>query len=390
MELKNIISSQSMVTIGIVLFLSLASQAFAAKPYGLQSDGRGIALTQESLRPFRVGVLRFNEKIDTKKPLASADFSGWVNVGDLLIGAINSDWLGAFSIIDKKPQWWLKITEALTIPPMVTGGWVIIASKDGKLTKVEAQSGKKVWELQLDTAPLRSPTKYGNDLIVATASQTVYNIDFQKGTSRWVFDTPFPKNLIVNSLAPPVVHERSIYLGSNDGEVISIDADSGRQNWKYEPSVTKSRFKDFVGKMIVNNGRLIFTRYDGLLGAMNIRGSQRSMAWTQQLTDIATSTTRSGILYVGCVNGDVYAFQMSDGRRLWRSVIGASVSYIRAGESMLYVASTEGRIVGLSAKDGEMKWHDDLQNAIMSPPVYIRGDLFFATGFKNLYGYKIK
>jgi outer membrane protein assembly factor BamB len=263
---------------------------------------------------------------------------------------------------------------------------------DGTLAKYEAQTGQKLWEIQLESALLRMPISQGNDLIAFTSGQTLYSVGFQDGKVNWLTATEYPKNLIVRSLAAPVIYEGNIFLGVNSGEIIVFDANTGAQGKKIDVGISSGRFRDFTGSMLAISGKLYYSRYDGLMGSYDVSssGKESGEVWQQQITDIATSAVRNGIFYIGCVNGDVYAYRLTDGKRLWRTATGSSVRQLTVGEHQIYLGSATGRIVAMNIKDGDILWHDHLRNAITSPPVYINGDLFFSTGYKNLYGYKLQ
>jgi len=44
----------------------------------------------------------------------------------------------------------------------------------------------------------------------------------------------------------------------------------------------------------------------------------------------------------------------------------------------------------LAAADGTIQWHDDLGGDIASIPILSEDSIYFATGLKNIYGYKLR
>jgi outer membrane protein assembly factor BamB len=93
---------------------------------------------------------------------------------------------------------------------------------------------------------------------------------------------------------------------------------------------------------------------------------------------------------VGGINGDVYAYDADSGRRVWRAVTGSAVASITAGESSLFVASTDGFVTCLDVSSGEILWHDKIGGTLASPPVLFEDSIYFTTGYKTVYAYKIK
>ena len=141
--------------------------------------------------------------------------------------------------------------------------------------------------------------------------------------------------------------------------------------------------------MVVRGGKLILTRYDGLLAALDLAGSVRSVVWQDQLPAIATSLFHNGRIYVGGVNGDIYAYDVEGGRRIFRTATDAAVMSMTASENVLYVGGANGRVTALDAAAGQIIWHDKLGSPLASTPVIYENVIYFMTGLKSVYGYRL-
>jgi outer membrane protein assembly factor BamB len=297
--------------------------------------------------------------------------------------------VGAFSVKDGTPRWWLKAPAELTAPPVVFGSWVVLGFRDGSLYKVEVLTGKIVWKASLDSFASRSFTLSGSTLLVVTAGQYLHSIDYQSGESQWLFDGGFPAGLAVRSKTAPLVYNNTVYYGISSGELLAVDLASGKLNWRYNPEYSDARFKDVVGEMVIINNRLIFSRNDGLVGAVALGTKQQRLVWSHRFPSVAASVFRGGRYFVGLVNGDMIAMQVSDGNRLWRTITGKGISTIKAGERVLYVAGMKGRISAIESANGNIKWTDDLGGLVAAESFYIGSKIYFATGAHNIYGYKL-
>jgi outer membrane protein assembly factor BamB len=142
--------------------------------------------------------------------------------------------------------------------------------------------------------------------------------------------------------------------------------------------------------MVVRNNKLLITRYDGLVAAIDLNSAVRNVSWQEQFPGLTTSAFRGNRLYVGGLNGDVHALDADTGRRVFRAVTGAAVTSITAGETALFVAGHKGRISALDAANGNLLWHDAVGGALASPPVLFEDGIYFASGAKTLYGYKLR
>jgi outer membrane protein assembly factor BamB len=278
-------------------------------------------------RPFQLGFWSLNPKLDRQKPLAALDPAGFTINSGVLVGAFGDEWIGGMPLATKRVQWWIDAKSTLTAPPGSFGGSVVLGFRDGKLTRVDAVSGKRFWTSDLDSFTERPLLLNGTTLYVVTAAQVLYAIDFQTGKTLWVYDGGFPDGLSIRAAAKPVAFDNKVIFGTASGELIAVTAETGKLAWRFNPAYTTARFHDYVGEMVVRSGKLIVARYDGLVAAIDLAGSQRNILWQEKLPGITASAYRGDKYFVGALNGDVYALDPDNaGRRIWRQMTGTSVT----------------------------------------------------------------
>jgi outer membrane protein assembly factor BamB len=337
-----------------------------------------------------VSFTALNKEYDRQKPLAMIDTAGFVANSGVMIGAVDPDWVIGLSMATERPLWFLDGKPGLTAPPGSFGSAVVLGLRDGKIVKVDALTGKKMWTASLDSFTERPFLLNGTTLFVLTAAQVLYALDFQTGKTLWLHDGGFPDGLTIRGGARPIVHDNKVIFGVTSGELLAVSLDSGKLVWRYNPAYNDARFHDVVGDMVVRNDKLLITRYDGLVAAIDLASSVRSVAWQEQLPSITTSAFRGGRYYIGGLNGDIYAMDPDTGRRVWRTVTGAAVNTITPGETTLFVGGAEGRITALDAATGEARWYDRLAGSVASAPVLVDDAIYFTTGQKSVYGYKVR
>jgi outer membrane protein assembly factor BamB len=223
-----------------------------------------------------------------------------------------------------------------------------------------------------------------------TAAQVVYAIDFQSGKTLWLYDAGFPDGLTVQGGAKPIIYDNKVVFGIASGELLAVNAATGKLVWRYNPAYTDSRFHDVVGEIVMVKTSLLVSRYDGFVAAIDLGSNERRVIWQETLPGITTSSYRNNRFYVAAQNGDVYSFDAQSGKKLWRQVTGVPLSTLTVGETTLFVTGNNGEVFALETASGDVRWHDDLGGEILSQPVLDENKLYIATGIKSIYSYQPK
>ena len=356
--------------------------------FPMMAHAADVAETIKPVRPFRLGVYRMNPDLDGQKPLAYADSSGYVLMGDTLIGSYDKHFISAWNFKNHKRTWWIAIDGELTAPPLLVENTVFAVTHGGTLLAINASNGEKIWSASLEAHSERPLTIANGKLYVVTAGQVAYAFDAASGKRLWLFDAGFPDLLTVRKPPAGLVHDGRFIFGIANGELVAVNIADGKLLWRYNPLFVEARFHDTVGEMTITGGKLLMTRYDGFTGLVDLAGDRKT-TWQEHLTSVSTSAFRSGRHYVGLVAGDVIAYDAASGRSIWRTQTGVTPSFIVTGETVTYAVGAAGRVTALDNTTGTILWADDLGGDIASPPIVGDDRMYISTGLRNIYGYKI-
>lgn len=380
----------------LIAFLLYIPSAFADKGYNLKHESVSARLypleDKKQFKPFRADFIKLSPILDNQKPLASIDYAGWIFSSGLLIGSLNESEIVGVSLAKQQVEWKINIAGGLTVPPAGFGSWIFFATRSGYVYKINALSGEVLWRSRLDSFVNRPIVKAGSSLLLITSSQTLYHLDSETGQMLWAFDTSFNDTLTLRGQAAPLIVNNVVYFGIASGEIIAVNIGSGKQIWRINPNHSSAEFKDIMGELTYYDGKLIFARYDGTIGTLVTNDPHNTLyLWEdgKQVSNITCSAFRSGKFYVGTTNGHVLAYFPNTGKLLWDTHLGVSISNLTVGEQQLYTAGSSGFVTALDINSGNLHWYDELGSNITSPPIYKDKEIYFATGNKNLYGYKI-
>ena len=166
----------------------------------------------------------------------------------------------------------------------------------------------------------------------------------------------------------------NFYVGTTDFNVYSFNQDGG-QNW-----VTALNGPVGGGVAVASNTYYVAS-YTGTLYSL-CEGND-CINWSVALPDKINSTPvalDSGRVYVGCDDGNLYAFE--GGTELWSFATADEVrsSPVVDGNGVVYFASNDGYAYAVN-DNGEKKWEFDLEGDIEGRPLLVEEEtaIYFAS-----------
>ena len=155
------------------------------------------------------------------------------------------------------------------IQPIVADRKVFIGTMRGILHAIDNATGEEIWAFKTLGAILHTCAVAGDKVFFGNAEGKVYAVDVTGGQIIWSVQTGAA---VWNS---PVIHQGLVLFGGRDGRIYAVDADEGRIKWAVQ-----------------TGGPLLSSP------AVDVKAER---------------------VYIGSEDMHVYAFGLTDGRRLWRS-----------------------------------------------------------------------
>jgi outer membrane protein assembly factor BamB len=225
---------------------------------------------------------------------------------------------------------------------------------------------------------------------------------------KWKFPTG---NRIVSS---PVMDNKKVYFGSDDGNVYAVDAKSGHEIWR------RTTRGPVPSTPAVAAGIVYFISYDGNFYALNAetgalkwkfatggerrfeaKGLHGMQPKNQTIADpfdiyLSSPVVADGMVYFGSGDGYLYALDAATGDLRWKfktgDVVHASPAYVNG---VVFVGSWDSYFYAVDAKTGKEKWRfhggeDPLihnQVGFQSSPAVIDGTVY--TGCRDAQVYAL-
>ncbi|MDR0769909.1 MAG: outer membrane protein assembly factor BamB [Burkholderiales bacterium] len=267
---------------------------------------------------------------------------------------------------------------ALGFAPAIAGNAVYVASRKGRMTGLDIDTGQTLWRIDADTPISAGPGADGTMIAVGTPTGEVLAFD-TSGKSLW--RTKVSSEVI----APPVVADGLVVVQTADNRVHGLNGSDGTAKWMLQRNAPPLIVRNTQGA-VTSRGGLFFGTAGGRLIAVDLASG--NVAWdvaaaipkgATELERIADVTSRplveEGQVCATAFQGRIACFEIMQGTLLWTRDI-PSYSGIAADETQFYVSDDKGVVHALDKQTGASVWKNDLLNGRWpSGPQFVGHDI---------------
>ena len=180
---------------------------------------------------------------------------------------------------------------------------------------------------------------------------------------------------------PPVIADGRLFLGTNGGRFLAVEAATGRIAWERRfgrciaASPAVSHGVVYVSLMDPSPCAPHNHRAPGY--AVALREADGSTLWRFTAGPIESSPlVAGGRVYVGSWDNRVYALDARTGRVVWRFRTGGAVKGGAAlDRGTLFIGSYDGHLYALDARSGRVRWSATVGASMYATPVVTDGEV---------------
>jgi outer membrane protein assembly factor BamB len=236
---------------------------------------------------------------------------------------------------------------------------------------------------------------------VGSTDGNLYAVDLQSGEQKWKFHT---EARVVSS---PAVQNGVVYFGSYDGKFYAVDAASGQVKWKFatagehrftakhihgslpEGEAMPDPFDCYLSSPMISGGNVYFGSGDGNI--YSLEAASGKLNWKFQTGDVvhASPAIADGVLFVGSWDSYFYALDAATGKEKWRFKTGEDhdthnqqgiQSSAAVADGIVYFGCRDSNLYALDARTGEKKWaYNNKGSWVIVSPAVRDGKVYFAT-----------
>jgi outer membrane protein assembly factor BamB len=253
--------------------------------------------------------------------------------------------------------------------------------------RAQKSPGSVLWKHDAGSQLWSTPAHEGGTLYFGSDGGSVTALELAGQAVRWSFQT---EGRVRSSM---LCANGSVLFASDDGNLYCVEAAAGKERWRFElgtaaservlPALTPPYEYDYLHSSPVESGGTVYVgSMDGRLYAVSIDSGEERWRFETAARIRSTPLVHEGVVYFGSWDGGLYAVDAGNGSLRWKFDTGGIVQSSPAyAEEKIIIGSRSATIFAVDAASGEQLWkhaHAD-GSWVESSPVISSGVVFIGS-----------
>jgi outer membrane protein assembly factor BamB len=288
-----------------------------------------------------------------------------------------------------REAWSIDTHALIEFPPAIAGGIAYIANKYGDARAIRLRDHKVLWERVTDprlSGPpkfVTAPVYHQGRIFLAFLNGDLIALDAATGKPDW------KRNLHAHLESSPLAVGGALYLGNDKTNLVALRASDGKTIWQFNsPGAIKA-------SPSYHRGRVFVADYEGAMFAVDAKSGK--VLWRTNTTRLppfgeggfySSPAIAFGHVYAARDDGTVFGFDEKTGKVAWsfpthNFVYGSpAVADVPGTKPTVYIGSYNEHFYALDALTGKQDWKFDVGGPVPGTAVVI-GHTVYTSSFKT-------
>jgi len=310
--------------------------------------------------------------------LYAADYNG-------LLAAIDAD--------SGRKQWEIKTKLPFTGGPGISGKLLLMGTQDGEVFAFDSSTGTQLWSATVTSEVLAAPSEADGIVVVRCIDGRVFGLDADTGQRVWIYDHSVPL-LTLRGNAPPLLRAGVAFVGYDGGQVVALRIDDGTLMWEQTLVTTEGRtelerLSDIDGQLVFIASDLLVSSYKNRMASLAADSGR--LLWFKDISSASGVAVDRINLVVSDKDGNVWLLDRRNGAESWKNnqLMRRGLTRPVFYGSFIVVGDQEGYLHWINISDGAFAAREKVGGKGFSgPPLVVGNTLYVMTKKGDLTAYR--
>jgi outer membrane protein assembly factor BamB len=298
-----------------------------------------------------------------------------------------ADYKGLLMAIDAdsgRKQWEIKTKLPFTGGPGISGDLLLMGTQDGEVFAFDASTGTQLWSATVTSEVLAAPAAADGIVVVRCIDGRVFGLDADTGQRVWIYDHNVPL-LTLRGNAPLVLRAGVVYLGYDGGQVVTLRQDDGTLMWEQtlvtvEGRTELERLSDIDGQLVFIASDLLVASYKNRLASLAADSGR--LLWFKDISSATGVAVDRINLSLSDKDGNLWLLDRRNGAEFWKQdqLLRRGLTRPVFYGSFVVVGDAEGYLHWINISNGQFAAREKVGGkGFAGPPLVVENTLYVMT-----------
>jgi outer membrane protein assembly factor BamB len=338
-------------------------------------------------------LVEFESTLDVGKAWSTGVGSGLDKAGRQLRPAYSSgslyaaDYKGLLMAIEAdsgRKRWEIKTKLPFTGGPGISGELLLMGTQNGEVFAFDASTGTQLWSATVTSEVLAAPAEADGIVVVRCIDGRVFGLDAETGQRLWIYDHNVPL-LTLRGNAPILLRAGVAFIGYDGGQVVALRTDDGTLMWEQTLVTTEGRtelerLSDIDGQLVFIASDLLVSSYKNRLASLAADSGR--LLWFKDISSATGVAVDRVNLALSDKDGNLWLLDRRNGAESWKQdqMLRRGLTRPAFYGSFVVVGDAEGYLHWVNISDGQFAARVKVGGKGFSgPPLVVGNTLYVMT-----------